>query len=938
MKGTITSSWIAIAVVAAAPASLAWAQDAPPPSPPPAEAPAAEGTVPEVEVIQQQQPAAAPKPAAQPKPKPKPAQQQAAPAPAAEPAPQPPPVAEAPPPAGPTTILPNSPYGSPAATGVASRAAQSATTPVNPTQLTPTNLEGFSAAATNLTPEILQQNQPRNVNEALTRVPGVVLITDDAAAHHGGIGIRGAPARRSRKMLVMEDGHTVNLALWLDPSVHYWGPIERFENIEVIRGTIITHGPNNNFGIINARNLSPFGPDETVVSGAIGFTKTRRGSYVDGLEVDCGPGPSDCEVEPADDAETTSKDDRTDLSYRWHVHTRQSVDNVGIVASYTGANVQGLWDTEQLRFHDFYGAIGWKGSSSDLVVSSMYARQRDDYDEQNFLGEAEIEGIDNLEDAEAAADQVAGFAENQFKLLKHCKTCFAPAAGLNTYSGDIWRGQIIHNAYLDDDTTVTSRVYAGYHRRDRYQLNSYESSPDGTPGGDAPVFIDGEDDTEDIVFGSDTMFGRLRTFRHVGAEVRAEWANRQFLGYNQDIQAGIRYEYQDMTNRNFIGLDNEVLKNGDESGATIFDRELDANTVSAFVQTNIDVATDFNVVPGIRFEWYEVGRRNRVVAREESEAGGSEDECAELASAPDECLVVDGIIRDPDPATESFDNFAALPGVAFAYTGLHRTTVFGGYHRGLTTQILRNEDFPGKEEIGDNFNLGLRSSAIKGFDFEVVGFYHLIENYQFGASFSNVAGDRSFGTADKVEIGGVELAGRLNSQPFTGGSLNFFGEANYTYSRGRFKDLSVTEEDEDNPGEFETTVFDGNRIPESPLHVAALTVGVEQRTGWRWDASVTWTYRGSFYTDEANSVFGFEAECEGDPGDVECEIEEAGEDGKVPSVWLLSARFNLDIGDSGASVFVSGDNLLDEFYISDREDGMKPGLGRTFWTGFRYKF
>ena len=55
-------------------------------------------------------------------------------------------------------------------------------------------------------------------------------------------------------------------------------------------------------------------------------------------------------------------------------------------------------------------------------------------------------------------------------------------------------------------------------------------------------------------------------------------------------------------------------------------------------------------------------------------------------------------------------------------------------------------------------------------------------------------------------------------------------------------------------------------------------------------------------------------------------------------MWLLSARFNLDLGDTGASVFVSGDNLLDELYITDREDGMKPGLGRTIWTGFAYKF
>lgn len=90
------------------------------------------------------------------------------------------------------------------------------------------------------------------------------------------------PPRRSRKMLVMEDGHPVNLALWLDPSVHYFGAAERFESVEVIRGTTITHGPNNNFGTINARNLSPFGASETVlVSSSIGFTKNKTGSFLE---------------------------------------------------------------------------------------------------------------------------------------------------------------------------------------------------------------------------------------------------------------------------------------------------------------------------------------------------------------------------------------------------------------------------------------------------------------------------------------------------------------------------------------------------------------------------------------------------------------------------------------------------------------------------------
>jgi Fe(3+) dicitrate transport protein len=875
--------------------------------------------LPEVEVIQKKASPAAKKAA--------PAAKKAAPA--ASPTPMPPPAEvadEAP-------ANPNSVYGSPGSVGAQERANQSAQTPINPGQLTPTNLDGFSSAATNLTPQILQENQPRNMNEALTRVPGVTIINDDANAHHGGVGVRGSPARRSRKVLVMEDGHPVNLALWLDPSVHYWGPIDRFESIEVLRGTVITHGPNNNFGVVNARNLSPFGPDETVISSAIGFTKSRAGSFT-AFEGD-GPGST-----PEPDGPTIFGSSDNDVSVRWHTHTRQSVGNVGIVASYSGANVQGAWDTERLRFNDFYGAVGWKGGSSDLVVSASYARQRDNYDEQNFLGNYElgeftaVDEDDAEEQAELVAEQFAGLAERQFGNVKHCKTCFAPASGLNTYAGDIWRGQIVHNAYLDDDTTITTRFYAGHHERNRYQLFSYEANPDGSPGGAPPVFdVDspapGDLEDSSVYFGENTMFGRLRTFRHIGAEVRGEWANRNILGFNQAIQAGIRYEYQDMTNRNFIGLENEVLKNGDETGATIFDRELDSNAVSGFLQTNIDVARDFNVVPGIRFEWYRAGRVNRVVAREESEAGGGDDADCLANYGDSDCLEIDGLVLNPDPRGESFSNFHALPGIAFAYTGLHRTTVFGGYHRGMSTGVLRNEDFPVDDEIGDNFNLGLRSTAIRGLDFEVAGFYQRLQDYQFGATF-NAAVDRSFGRADEAEISGVELYGRLNSQPFTGGSLNFFAEGNYTYTRGVFKDTSNLGED-----------FSGNRLPEVPLHVAALSLGVEQRAGWRWDASVTWTYRGSFFTDEANTGFGRggELECEDEGGGIfECEIEEAGEDGEVPDVWLLSARFNMDIGNTGASVFVAGDNLLDEFYIADREDGMKPGIGRTIWTGFKYKF
>ena len=97
----------------------------------------------------------------------------------------------------------------------------------------PTNLRGSPLRQPSSTSRGLAERQPTDLNDALTRVPGVIVVNDDGIAHHGGIGIRGSPPRRSRKMLIMEDGHTDNMALWLDPSVHYWAPMDRIESIEV---------------------------------------------------------------------------------------------------------------------------------------------------------------------------------------------------------------------------------------------------------------------------------------------------------------------------------------------------------------------------------------------------------------------------------------------------------------------------------------------------------------------------------------------------------------------------------------------------------------------------------------------------------------------------------------------------------------------------------
>jgi Fe(3+) dicitrate transport protein len=441
--------------------------------------------------------------------------------------------------------------------------------------------------------------------------------------------------------------------------------------------------------------------------------------------------------------------------------------------------------------------------------------------------------------------------------------------------------------FVDKDTTLTTKLYGGTHRRDRFQTlynSSNPAAPEASgigPGYSAEYEEDGKI-LRDAFVGNDSMFGRLRTFRHIGVEGRAELANRPFFGgLTQDIQVGLRYEHQDMKNRNILGKSGEILKYGDSEGLTIFDRSLKSDAISAFLQTSIKATSDLRIVPGVRLEWYKVRRKTRVAAVEEGEADEFEDgvdfnesgqTCSDVLTnyGEDECHVIEGLTTRA--FEDSTSSLRALPGIAFSYTGLYRTTVYGGYHRGQTKLVLRNEDFPAADEIGDNFELGIRTSAVRGITLEVAGFHQRLKNFQYGASFST-AGDRSFGTADEVHINGVEIAGRIDSQPWIGGPLNLYTQGQYTYARSIIK-RGTTED-----GNGNVVDLAGKHLPEVPFHIAALTLGLEGRTGWKWNASATYTYRGAFFTDEVNTAYG------GDPeGERYCP-------GHLASVGALQPRY-----------------------------------------------
>jgi Fe(3+) dicitrate transport protein len=714
--------------------------------------------------------------------------------------------------------------------------------PINPSSgILPADFQDYAGAGNRVTLQKIEELRPLTNHDALASVPGVVTVTDDGLARHAGIGIRGSNFRRSRKVLVMEDGQSINLSTYIDPSVHYTPPTDRVESIEVIRGTVVAHGPLNNHGVINFQNLSPFGEEGTVIKGAL--------SYTDDVNKEVG-------------------------NYR-HVRTRQHSGNVGVVAAYTGADAAGAWDNEVLRYNDFYGAIGWSDSTQDLTLSGVYFRQRDNYDEDNFVG--------TIEDF---------FANGRFKSGND--DIGDGATDVNTYNADYYRLQLAHNLYIDPNTTLSTRAYLHDHERNRFS---------------AREALDADDFH---------MRGRERHYTYYGVDSRIEFANLPLAGgISHDIQAGARFEHHSLRNCTSFGQVDQILDANTKGNCRAVDgvdgfvddgeiEKYSSDAFAAFVQSAVHLTPRLTVTPGVRFESYDI--TGRVV------------------------------FPDTERATSNHDH--VLPGIAFAWEALDRTTVYGGYHRGFAPHIARDaglDRFPLDEEVGDNFQVGVRSTPVKGLIFDVAYFHSFIDEYQLKESFSSSTGDGIFGTLDEVEINGVELATRIDSRPFTGGPWNVFGEAAYTYTNAKINkgtDAIFEFENFDAPEED----VSGNRLPFAIEHFANLTLGVGYKK--LWDASVTWTYRGDFFTNAQNTdpllCVEEDADNLADGVFLGCDDGDELVGGRVPDVWLLSARTNFNVTEN-FSLFLAGTNLTDKFYVSELSDGAKPGQGRTIYGGFTIK-
>jgi Fe(3+) dicitrate transport protein len=88
--------------------------------------------------------------------------------------------------------------------------------------------------------------------EALRKVPGVNVRDEEGFGLRPNIGIRGLNPTRSTKVLLLEDGIPFVIAPYGDNATYYHPPIDRFDRIEVLKGSgQVLFGPQTIGGVIN---------------------------------------------------------------------------------------------------------------------------------------------------------------------------------------------------------------------------------------------------------------------------------------------------------------------------------------------------------------------------------------------------------------------------------------------------------------------------------------------------------------------------------------------------------------------------------------------------------------------------------------------------------------------------------------------------------------
>jgi len=104
----------------------------------------------------------------------------------------------------------------------------------------------------------LENSRPQTSTEVLRKISGLNVRDEEGFGLRPNIGIRGLNPTRSTKVLLLEDGIPLTYAPYGDNASYYHPPVDRFESVEVLKGSgQILYGPQTIGGVVNYITRTP---------------------------------------------------------------------------------------------------------------------------------------------------------------------------------------------------------------------------------------------------------------------------------------------------------------------------------------------------------------------------------------------------------------------------------------------------------------------------------------------------------------------------------------------------------------------------------------------------------------------------------------------------------------------------------------------------------
>lgn len=446
-----------------------------------------------------------------------------------------------------------------------------------------------------------------------------------------------------------------------------------------------------------------------------------------------------------------------------------------------------------------------------------------------------------------------------------------------------YAAQFTHQWRIQQGMELSTNLYGNIIER-----TSFRQAGDATGLDNCPDSVDDDDITN-----ADECGGRIRPrdYRTYGVEPRLSLDHDLFGDFNRAV-VGARVQ-REVGKRETFHTQNKNPKNavlecdkfdGDDDCAR---RDWLARSATAYAQ-NTTYFGDWSVTPGARVEYWKFEETQR-------ERDG-----------------------DFEGVTDEIENSytEVLPGLGATWEGLRNATVYAGVHRGLSPAPLSgiDEGAAPDPEFSWNYELGVRTRDLRGITADVN--YFLVDYRDIIVADVDPT-ERAQANAGRARLQGIELAGRLDSQPLFDTEQNYYLTGNVTWLDTEFRE-TVTVDDLEGLDDERDEVRKGNEFPAAPEWTLYAAAGME--TG-PFDGRIGVRYVDEQFTDNGNTK---------DP-------EDQGTRGIVPSytVWEASARYRIN---PDLKLFVVGRNITDKTYFNTREGGVQTAMPRQVFAGVEATF